>query len=76
MHWQQSLLEQRRHDIAQWAMPLLPLRNAMAIVLKFARESSQATKVIANQGRYQQMLSARTCQLMQIRVPGLLRGNP
>lgn len=70
--WQQGLLEYRRHDIAQWAIPLLPLRDAMAIVLKFARESSQVTKVIATQGRYQQMLSGRTSQLMQIRVPAEL----
>ncbi|MCX8565902.1 MAG: cell division protein ZapD [Glomeribacter sp. 1016415] len=74
--WQQGSLEQRRHDIAQWAIPLLPLRDAMAIVLKFARESSQITKVIAIQGRYQQMLSGRTCQLMQIRIPAELNVIP
>ncbi len=67
--WQQMHPDQRREDIAKWIMPLLPLRDAATIVLRLARESGQASKVMAMQGSYQQMLSGRTYQLMQIRVP-------
>jgi len=66
--WQQWPAEQRRRDIAKWVTPLLPLNDAATIVLRLARESGQASKVIAAQGSYQQMLASRTYQLMQIRV--------
>lgn len=66
--WQQWPSEQRRQDIMKWVMPLLPLRDATTIVLRLARESGQAAKVMAVQGSYQQMLSGRTYQLMQVRV--------
>jgi cell division protein ZapD len=74
--WQQNSSEQRRHDIAKWVAPLLPLRDASIIVLRLARESGQAAKVMAMQGSYQQMLSGRTYQLMQVRVPPELRVIP
>jgi cell division protein ZapD len=74
--WQQNSSEQRRHDIAKWGAPLLPLRDATTIVLRLARESGQAAKVMAMQGSYQQMLSGRTYQLMQVRVPPELRVIP
>jgi cell division protein ZapD len=67
--WQQNPSERRRHDIGKWAAPLLPLRDAATIVLRLARESGQASKVMAMQGSYQQMLSGRSYQLMQVRVP-------
>ncbi|KAF1030192.1 MAG: Cell division protein ZapD [Burkholderia plantarii] len=74
--WQQWPAKQRRQDITKWAMPLLPLRDAAIIVLRLARESGQASKVMAMQGSYQQMLSGRTYQLMQVHVPAELRVIP
>jgi cell division protein ZapD len=68
--------DQRRQDIAKWVTPLLPLRDAAAIVLRLARESGQASKVMAMQGSYQQMLSGRSYQLMQVRVAPELRVIP
>ncbi len=61
-------MEERRQDIAKWVMPMLALRATAAIVLRLARESGQASKVMAMQGSYQQMLSGRTYQLMQVCV--------
>ncbi len=66
--WQQNPAERRQHDISNWARPFLLLYDAIAIVLKFTRDTNQARKVIAIQGCYQQMLSSRTAQLMQVRV--------
>ncbi|MBZ4096748.1 cell division protein ZapD, partial [Escherichia fergusonii] len=48
--------------------PLVPLRDATMIVLRLLRESGQSGKVIANAGSYQQMLSGRVYQLMQVRL--------
>jgi len=66
--WQQNSVEHRRHDIENWIRPMVPLHEAASIVLRLARESGQAAKVMAPQGSYQQMLSGRSYQLMQIRV--------
>ncbi len=74
--WQQLPVEERRQDIAKWIMPMLALRDAAAIVLRLARESGQASKVMAMQGSYQQMLSGRTYQLMQVRVSPEVRVIP
>jgi cell division protein ZapD len=74
--WQQNPAEERRGDIAKWVTPMLPLRDAAIIVLRLARESGQASKVMAMQGSYQQMLSGRTYQLMQVRVPSDTRLIP
>ena len=74
--WQQWPAEQRRQDIAKWIAPLLPMRDAASIVLRLARESGQASKVMAMQGSYQQMLSGRTYQLMQVRVAPELHVMP
>ncbi|CAH2810014.1 MAG: Cell division protein ZapD [Candidatus Burkholderia crenata] len=74
--WQQNPAEERRGDITKWVTPMLPLRDATTIVLRLARESGQASKVMAMQGSYQQMLSSRTYQLMQVRVPSDTRLIP
>ncbi len=52
------------------------LRDAATIVLRLARESGQASKVMAMAGSYQQMLSGRSYQLMQVRVAPELRVIP
>ncbi|AKJ69972.1 hypothetical protein PATSB16_00320 [Pandoraea thiooxydans] len=66
--WRHNVPEQRRADIAKWMAPLLPLRDALTLVLGLARESGQASKVMAQQGSYQQMLTGRVYHLMQVRV--------
>lgn len=57
-----------RADIIKWAQPLVPLRDATLMVLRLLRESGQSGKVIATSGSYQQMLSGRIYQLMQVRL--------
>ncbi len=64
--WQQRPAEDRRIDVAKWARPLMPLRQGTTTVLRLLRESSQSGKVIATGGSYQQMLSGRSYQLMQV----------
>lgn len=66
--WQQGSAGSRRHDIYRWAQPLLPLQDSASIVLRLLRETGHSNKVIANAGSFQQMLSGRVYQLMQVQV--------
>ena len=64
--WQHRPVEDRRADILKWARPLVPLRLGTNTVLRLLLESGQSGKVIATGGSYQQMLSGRSYQLMQV----------
>ncbi|SOY51202.1 cell division protein ZapD [Cupriavidus taiwanensis] len=64
--WQHRPAEDRRADILKWARPLVSLRMGTTIVLRLLREAGQSGKVIATGGSYQQMLSGRSYQLMQV----------
>jgi cell division protein ZapD len=66
--WQQREPARRSQDLDRWIAPLGPLRHALAIVLKLLRESSQTFQVVAASGSYQQMLSGKTYQMMQVRI--------
>jgi len=75
--WQHRPAEERRADILKWARPLVALRLGTDLVLRLLRESGQSGKVIATGGSYQQMLSGRSYQLMQVRLdPSLLAYIP
>ncbi|GAB3627243.1 cell division protein ZapD [Pandoraea terrae] len=74
--WRHNVAEQRRQDIDKWVAPLVPLRDAITIVLGLAREAGHASKAMAQQGSYQQMLTGRVYQLMQVRVATDLRVIP
>lgn len=74
--WRHNDAEQRRQDIDKWIGPLFPIRDALGIVLGLARESGHASKAMAQQGSYQQMLTGRVYQLMQVRVAPELRVIP
>lgn len=74
--WLHTPAEHRRENISQWIAPMLPLRDALNIVLGLARESGTASKVMAQQGSYQQMLTGRTYQLMQVSVAPELQAIP
>ena len=66
--WQQHGSESRVEDLQRWLAPLAPLRHALAIVLKLLRESGQSFSVVAVAASYQQMLSGKTFQMMQVRI--------
>jgi len=59
---------QRRADLAGWIGPLLPIRAALAIVLRLLRSSGRPERNIAVRGAFQQMLSGRTAQLIRLRL--------
>jgi cell division protein ZapD len=67
-YWLQQSPEQHRHDLERWLAPFLPMRDAIAIVLRLLRESGKTTSQIAYQGVYQQMMAGRMAQMLRIRI--------
>lgn len=70
--WQQHPAEQRRTDLAGWIAPMEPLHLSLAIVLRLLRESAQRFAVVAAGGSYQQNLTGKTYQMLQVRVDSAL----
>jgi cell division protein ZapD len=66
--WLHQSAEQHRHDLETWLAPFLPIRDAIAIVLRLLRESGKVSTQIAVQGVYQQMMAGRIAQMLRIRL--------
>ncbi|MDH5534314.1 MAG: cell division protein ZapD [Betaproteobacteria bacterium] len=66
--WLQQDAEQRRRDLQQWLTPFLPIRDAIAIVLRLLRDSGKTTLQVAYRGTYQQMMAGRVAQMVRIRL--------
>lgn len=66
--WQHKPVEQRQSDLAGWMAPFVPLGDCLAIVLKLLRESARRHEVTAVGGSYQQSLSGKPFQMLQVRV--------
>ncbi len=59
----------RGTDLRAWFAPLLPIREASAIVLKLLREGGKPVKHVAHQGAFSQMLGGKLSQMVSIRLP-------
>ena len=67
--WQQFLPARRRNDLLQWTQSMMPLAEALSVLLSLLRDSGSAHKVAATNGQYQQSLGAgRTYQLLRMRI--------
>lgn len=64
--WQQRPAQQRIADISSWFAPLVPLFDAISVVLKLLRESGRSAKMIAQAGSYQQMLQGKVYQMLRL----------
>ena len=64
--WQQHPYERRFQDISNWFAPLIPLFDAIAIVMRLLRESGHAVKINAEGGSYQQMLQGKVYQMLRL----------
>ncbi len=74
--WQQDSAEQRIADIQKWFMPLVPLFDAISMVLRLLRESGRPVKMIAQSGSYQQMLQGKSYQMLRLSLDSELRAIP
>ncbi len=70
--WQHLPAEQRLKDIARWFSPLIPLFDAVGVVLRLLRESGVPTRIVAEKGGFQQMLQGRNYQMLRMQIDGSL----
>ena len=68
-YWLHRDSSARAFDLHGWINPMYPLRDASAIVLRLLRESGKPTRIVAQQGVFQQMLGGRVVQMVGIRLP-------
>ena len=67
--WQQHAPQRRRADLVQWVGSLMPLAEALQVLLGLLRESGVAHKVVASAGQYQQSLPpGRIYHLLRVRL--------
>ena len=67
--WQNAAYPSRQEDLNRWSATLMPLANAIYLLLKILRESGVAQKVVANQGQFQQNLpQGKPFQLLRMRI--------
>ena len=67
--WQKFEPQRRRADLMQWIAALMPLAEALQVLLGLLRDSGSPQKVFAPAGQYQQSLpQGRVYQLMRVRL--------
>lgn len=68
-HWLNLDVERRRSDLDTWLSRLMPMYEAISIILQLLRGSGQVLSLVAHHGAYQQQLSGhRPAQLLRIDV--------
>lgn len=61
--------ERRRRDFESWLKPLIPMQQAIIIILRILRGSGATTPLIAVNGAYQKMLGGvKPAQMLKIEV--------
>lgn len=61
--------ERRTRDLNSWVQPLIPMQQAIIIILRILRGSGTTTKLLAANGTYQKMLGgAKPAQMLRIEV--------
>jgi cell division protein ZapD len=67
--WQQLPAGQRREDLGRWIATVLPLAEALNVLLGLLRDSGQPQRVVAPGGQFQQSLpQGKTYHLMRVRL--------
>ena len=65
-HWQHQQPEIRREALLAWLKPLMPMREAMTIVLRLLRASGSVEHQVAKGGAFQMMLGGSGSQMVRI----------
>jgi cell division protein ZapD len=75
--WQQLDALRRRKDLLEWVGTLMPLAEALQVLLGLLRESGVPQQVVAVNGQFSQSLPAgRVYQLMRVRIDKALQLVP
>lgn len=68
--------EDRREALANWVRPMLPLRDALAIVLRLLRASGRPKTHRAINGQFQLNLGGSSAQMVRVEMPLEQRSVP
>lgn len=69
--WQHESPAQRQADLQRWTTTLMPLAQALTVMLGLMRDSGSPHMVVAAGGQYQQSLSqSRSYSLLRVRIDG------
>ena len=69
--WQQHAPESRRADLTSWTSSLMPLAEALHVLMGLLREAGTPQRMVARAGQYQQSLpTGRTYHLIRVRLDG------
>ncbi|MGS5088658.1 cell division protein ZapD [Hydrogenophaga sp. A37] len=72
-HWQHRPAQQRQADLQRWVQVLVPLAEAISLLMKMMRDSGSPHKVMAPAGQFQQNLpQGRTYQLLRLAIDPLM----
>ena len=75
--WQQLDARKRRSDLLQWVGSLMPLAEALQVLLGVLRDSGEPHQVVAFGGQYSQSLAAgRSYRLIRVRLEKSLQLVP
>lgn len=66
--WLSQDSDSRRRKLSEWLVPLLPLREAVHVMLRLLRETGKASSQVAQNGVFQQMLAGRLAQMLSIQI--------
>ena len=75
--WQQRDPAARRADLQQWVATMMPLAQALHVLLQLLRDSGVRQKVLATGGQFQQSLpTGKVYQLLRVRLEPTLQLIP
>lgn len=66
--WLNRDCQLRQRDLQNWVGPMLPIQQAIGIVLRLLRSSGRPETQVAYHGAYQMMLAGRNAQLVRLRL--------
>ncbi|WP_140635732.1 cell division protein ZapD [Methylibium rhizosphaerae] len=67
--WQKDSPQRRRSDLQHWTVTLMPLAEALKVLLALLRDAGAPHMVVAHGGQYQQSLPAgRSYHLMRVKI--------
>ncbi len=68
-HWLYLSEDRRKTDFSQWLAKLMPMYEAIRMILQLLRGSGQVLSLVAHKGAYQQQLSGhKPAQLLRIEI--------
>ncbi|MCX7193735.1 MAG: cell division protein ZapD [Proteobacteria bacterium] len=75
-YWQKQPAGLRRDNLLDWLAPLLPISDAINILLRLLRENGRKISFTAHNGTFQQMQGGRAAQLLRVTLPSDLACIP